>query len=403
MPTYAVDPADPTRPLDSQVARQGGEELRALKGLVQTLIGGSPAAPINVFRRNAIIGGDFDLNPFQRGINFVAAPSGTFIADRFKYFIVSGTGVLTLGKVADSPILNTAYKNKVMDNFSQNCLQGNVTVADVAMGAGEFAEIRHSIEGYFWKSLAQVPIVLSFWHKHTKVGTYCVGLRNSADDRSYVAEYTQAVADTWEFERLIITASPAAGTWNYTNGIGLKVSFIMACSATFQTPPNIWTVGNFFASVNQVNSLDTIGNKFTIAQVQLEAGLGASKFEDRDFEMELALCQRYYEKSFALLTAPAQNVGINTGSSDFVAARAGALVNYGSIEYAVRKRVPPNPTFYNPAALNAQARDLISGTDCSVTATQTISEHGFTVTTTGNAATGAGNLLSVHWTADAEL
>lgn len=401
---YIVDPTDPTQPTGDKGATQGDDELRALKGLVQTLFGGSAIAPVNVFRKNAIIGGDFDINPFQRGSNFAAVASGTYIADRFQYFNTSGA-VITASKTADSPVVTTVYKNKTMDNFSQNCLQLNVTTADVAIGAGEFVELRYTMEGIFWKQLAQVPITLSFWHKHTKAGIYSVGFRNTGNDRSYIAEYTQVVSNVWEFDQIVIPASPAAGTWAYTtNVVGLKVSFMMACSGTLATAPNVWTAGNFIASPNQVNGLDTIGNNFNIAQIQLEVGAAASKFELRDFERELALCQRYYEKSFQLSTVPAQNVGINTGASDFIAGRAGALVSYGIVEYAVRKaRLGANPIFYNPSAANAQARDLISGTDCSLTGAFTFTEHGFTVQTTGNAATAVGNALSVHWTADADF
>lgn len=402
MANYVVDPSNPLEPTNVRGAKQGAEELRALKGLVQTLFGGSAIAPVNVFRKNAIIGGDFDLNPFQRGSNFVAVATGTFIADRFQYFNVSGS-TITASRVVDSPVINTVYKNKTMDNFNQNSLQLNVTVADVAIGAGEFVEIRQTIEGIFWKTLAQVPITLSFWHKHTKAGIYCVGLRNTGNDRSYVAEYTQAVSNVWEFDQIVISASPAAGTWNYTNLVGLKVSFMMACSGTLATAPNIWTVGNFLASPNQVNGLDTIGNNFIISQVQLEVGSAASRFELRDFERELALCQRYYEKSFALATAPVQNAGVGTGDTNFVAGRAGALTNYGLIEFAVRKRQGPVIVFYNPAAANAQARDTIVPGDCSATGFPAINQRGFTIVTTGNAATAVGNLLSVHWTADDEM
>src|SRR5258706_4141476 len=39
MANYVVDPTDPTHPLNSQFPRQGAEECRALKGLIQTILG----------------------------------------------------------------------------------------------------------------------------------------------------------------------------------------------------------------------------------------------------------------------------------------------------------------------------------------------------------------------------
>src|SRR5712664_1310664 len=101
---YIVDPADPTQPTGDKGATQGAGELRALKGLVQTLFGGSAIGPVNIFRKNIVIGGDFDLNPFQRGTNFPAVATGSFIADRFQYFNTSAA-IITGARIADSPVL----------------------------------------------------------------------------------------------------------------------------------------------------------------------------------------------------------------------------------------------------------------------------------------------------------
>jgi hypothetical protein len=150
-----------------------------------------------------------------------------------------------------------------------------------------------AVEGYNFLPLAQKAMTLSFWHKHTKTGTYCVSLRNSGLDRSYVAEYTQAVTDTWELTTITITASPSAGTWLYTTGVGLWVDFTVLSGSTFQTTANAWQTGNFSATANQVNGLDNTANNFRIALVQLEAGSVATEFESRMCQDELALCLRY--------------------------------------------------------------------------------------------------------------
>src|SRR5882762_2283871 len=248
---YIVDPTDPTQPTGDKGATQGDDELRALKAYIATLAGLGPTGlGVNVFRKNAIIGGDFDTNPWQRGVNFVGVANNSFSADRWKYSKVGGV-IEDITRTVDAPVLNTVYKNKTMDTLANNCLQMNVTTANAAPAAGDFSILFQNIEGYDFKLFAQVPLVLSFWHKHTKIGIYSIALRNSINDRSYVAEYSQTVADTWEFEQLSIPASPAAGTWDYVNGIGLAVSFARVCGATFQTPANIWTVGNFLSSPNQ--------------------------------------------------------------------------------------------------------------------------------------------------------
>lgn len=402
---YTPDPTDTTNPLDTVDASTAAAEFRALKGYISTLVGGPGFAAVNIFRKNAIIGGDFDTNPWQRGTNFVGILDGAYSADRWKRR-KTGTMVEDVTKTADVPTLGVAYKNKTMDIFSVNCFQANVTTAEAALAAADFSLYSHRIEGYNWRQFAQNPITLSFWHKHTKAGIYCVSIQNAGlvPDRSYIAEYTQAVADTWEFDSITFPASPAAGTWDYVSGIGLAVNFIRGCGATQQSAPGVWTVGNFLSSPNQVNSLDAIGNKFRIALVQLEAATIASKFEYRSFEDELMLCQRYYQKSFIASVAPAQAAGFG-GEALIGSYRAGAVFIVIPVNFGVPMRTSGFPvvTLYNPGAANAQVRDETGLVDCSASVANALSNRGFYVSCTGNAATAVGNLLGVHWTADFEL
>lgn len=139
-------------------------------------------------------------------------------------------------------------------------------------------------------------------------------------------------------------------------------------------------------------------------RMQLEPGSTASIFELRPMAVELALCERYYEKSFALATAPAQNVGTVTGEWRFPALAAGAVTNRApDVRYRVRKRTSPTRTTYNPAAANAEARDIQAAADCSSVSLGNGSESGFSISVTGNASTAISNWLGFHWTADAEL
>lgn len=402
---YTPDPTDTTNPLDTVDASTAAAEFRALKGYISTLVGGSGFAAVNIFRKNAIIGGDFDTNPWQRGTNFVGILDGVYSADRWKRR-KTGTMVEDVTKTADAPTLGVAYKNKTMDTFAVNCFQANVTTAEAGLAAADFSLYSHRIEGYNWKLFAQNPVTLSFWHKHTKAGIYCVSIQNAGivPDRSYIAEYTQVVADTWEFDSITFPASPAAGTWDYTSNIGLAINFVRGCGATQQSAAGVWTVGNFLSSPNQVNSLDVNGNKFRLAFVQLEAATIASKFEYRSFEDELMLCQRYYQKSFLISVAPAQAAGFS-GEAIHQATRAGAVSEIFYVYFSVPMRTSGAPviTLYNPAVANANMRDITAAADCGVTSANELSNRGFFVQANGNAATAIGNLLGVHWTADLEL
>lgn len=399
---YIVNPSDPTEPINSRGAAQGAEEFRALKGLLQTLIGGSAGFPISSLKKNAIIGGDFDTNPWQRGKNFVGIASTAYSADRWKHLKV-GTMVEDVTQTLDAPAIGIALKNRTMDLFAQNCFQSNVTTAEAVLGAGDYSREVQFIEGYNFKIFARVPLVLSFWHKHTKVGTYCIAFRNSVADRSYVAEYAQVVSDVWEFESITIPASPSAGTWNYTTGIGLEVSFCKGSGATFQTPPNVWTVGDFFASVNQVNSLDTIGNKFRLDIIQLELGSIPTKFERRSIQEELLLCQRYYWKTFNQGVTPGQGGPIN-GALEYFTALAGVNNQAIWVNFPVTMRsVPGIITTYNPSAANNKWRNLTLGADSGVPAVGNSGDRGFALVNPQVAGDALGNALLIHATMDAEL
>lgn len=242
--------------------------------------------------KNAIIGGDFSTNPWQRGTSFVAAASDAYTADRWQYK-KSGAMVHTISKASDAPTVAQCGR------LVTHCLLVDCTTVDAAIAAGDYCFVQQKIEGYNWMPLAQRTITLSFWHKHTKTGTYCVAVQNSGGDRTYVGEYTQDTTDTWEQATVTLTASPSAGTWDYTTGVGAKVIFTLAAGSTYQTTASAWQTGDYLSSASQVNACDSTSNNFKIALVQLEAGSLATEFEYRTAQTEAHLCKRYFRISGA--------------------------------------------------------------------------------------------------------
>lgn len=241
--------------------------------------------------KNKLIGGDFTTNPWQRGTSFAAIGSDAYSADRWVYGL-SGTAVVSALKTADAP---TATQAGI---FTQHCLHVDVTTADAAIEAGDQYFVGQRVEGlnaasFGFGQAGTRNVTISFWHKHTKTGVNCVAIRNGASDRSYVGEYTQDVADTWERAEITIPVD-TTGTWLYDTGIGLNITFALAAGTNFQTAANTWAAGNFVATANQVNNLDSTANDFKLALIQLEAGSTATAFETRSIGQEMALCQRYF-------------------------------------------------------------------------------------------------------------
>jgi hypothetical protein len=242
---------------------------------------------LNAEAYNAIINGSF--NVWQRGASFVSAVHTSYHADRWSYNKI-GAMVHGIYRSDDVP---TVAQAGVLYPYS---LHLDCSVADAAIAVGDQCVLHQKIEGYRFRPIAQQSMTLSFWVKASKTGTYCVALVNGGGDRSYVAEYVVSAADTWEFETITVTASPAAGTWDYTTSVGLDVYFTLAAGGTFQTTPNTWQTGAYVATSNQVNACDSAANNFRITGVQLEKGTVASPFTTRSYDEELHLCKRYYQQ-----------------------------------------------------------------------------------------------------------
>lgn len=247
----------------------------------------------DVFEKNAIINGEFAVA--QRGTSFAAIANGAYSLDRLQYAVV-GAAVHTISQSSDIPTVAQAGR---LTQFSALVV---CTTSDASIAAGDRTHVVQPIEGYRWARLAQRACVLSFWVKATKTGTYCVSIRNSGTDRSCVVEYAVNSADTWEYKQCAFPASPSAGTWNYTTGVGAYVAWTLASGSTFQTTAGSYQTGNFIATSNQVNATDSTSNNFRIAMVQLETGAVATEYESRNFGPELLACRRYYEELGGLVT-----------------------------------------------------------------------------------------------------
>lgn len=284
--------------------------------------------------KNVIIGGDFSTNPWQRGTSFTlpALTENTPTSDRFLVSNVTD-GALTVSKTADAPTVETNH-----------CLTVTVTTADTAIGADQYSNLVQTIEGYnaakfgFGKPGTRY-VTLSFWVKSSLVGTYGLSAICSNASRSYLAEYTINVANTWEKKTVTIPVD-TTGTWYYDAGVGIFIVWNLACGTTYRSTAGSWLTGLYFSTANQVNLLATAGNTFSIALIQMEAGSVATPFEFRDYGTELRLCQRYYATfawqvetvalGYSTISMPVTmraNPTIAGGGAGFTVATAGTQTN----------------------------------------------------------------------------
>ncbi len=338
--------------------------------------------------RNRIINGDMRIS--QRGTTFATLDpaSGTYTLDRWQ-FAGGSAGRVTI-----------AQSSAVPNNTFSSSLYGDVVTADTSIAASDVVFIQQTIEGFNARDLIGTTFTISFWVYSTKTGVFCVALRNSGADRSYVAEYTVSASNTWEYKTITVSGGLiTSGTWDWTNGIGFRLAFALACGTTFQTTSGAWQTGNFIGTSNQVNALDSTANDFYITGVQLEPGSVATPFERRSYGQELALCERYYEKSYNLAAVPGTNVGPNTGEWVSVAVNAADYNDFGRCSFRTRKRASPTMSIWSTDGTANTARQQ-DASNVSVVVRTTFNE---TSGSFGCGSATAGYYHRIHFAASAEL
>ena len=142
----------------------------------------------------------------------------------------------------------------------------------------------------------------------------------------------------------------------------------------------------------------------TLSRVKLEKGTVVTPFTKRAFGEELALCQRYFQKSYSYSVAPGTATIAGTTTQGIMTAW---LLYACKISFGVQMRISPTLTLYsayNASATGVASEYNIGGTFIADRASTTSdkNENGFSVSATAGAYT-AGNYLRFQWIADAEI
>jgi hypothetical protein len=235
--------------------------------------------------KNRIINGDMRIDQRNAGAS-VTVSNGTitYITDRWNIYEDTSGAI----SAQQSTTVPTGFTNSFLTT---------VTSAGTAT-SGQLCRLQQKIEGFnvadlgFGTVNAQ-SITISFWARSSLTGTYCVNVRNSAVDRSYVATYTISSANTFEYKTITIPGD-TSGTWLANNGTGLIVCWDLGSGSSANTTAGSWVAGNKENTSAQANWIGTASATFYITGVQLEQNTTATPFERRLYNQELANCQRYY-------------------------------------------------------------------------------------------------------------
>lgn len=249
-----------------------------------------PANSILANFRNRLINGNFMIN--QRGVSITATPNnwtaGQYVFDR--WWLITETGNIGARQLEDQDPAMV---------YSAHFTQPDVTSKRFGIcQIIESVNLRHlkgrafTLSGRIRCSQAQAIRYAVLYHNGT-ADTYSHTIVNSWTSTNFTANnfFTTASCLAGLVTNKI---TPVANTWtdfslNGTLPADIKNAIVV-----------IWTE----AAMPQNNTLE-------IGKVQFEPDSTVSPFEDRFFNQELELCQRYYFSSFPRGTVPAMNVATN--------------------------------------------------------------------------------------------
>ena len=297
----------------------------------------------NVVGKNRIINGNMAID--QRNAGAAVTPaSGAYTLDRFNATTVAGTGKFSVQQNAGAVTPPAGFTNYL----------GVTSLSAYSITAGDIQLINQQIEGFNvsdlgWGTANAKTVTLSFQVYSSLTGTFGGSLRNYDNNRSYPFSYSIPVANTWT-KISVTVVGDTSGTWYKNNSTGIAVSWGLGVGSTYSTTAGAWAGALYGAPTGSVSVVGTSGATFYITGVQLEAGSSATEFEHRPYGTELRLCQRYYQKSYDVNTAPGSATNINcwiAGGSN-VGSTTG-YVSGGSVNFRVDMRATPTVVSYDTA------------------------------------------------------
>ena len=240
-------------------------------------------------RRNIIINGDMGIA--QRSTSAVTINSGTiqYGIDRFGARGMSSAGVFTIEQSTDAPT-----------NFV-NSFKATVTTADSSIASNATYRVVQHIEGNMirnlnWGTAQAQDVTLSFKVKSSLTGTFGGAIINGDYNRFYNFSYTISSANTWTDVSVTIDGD-TSGTWVTNNALGIRLSLSLGAGSGEVGSAGSWGTATYEGVTGQTNLIATNGATWQITGVQLEVGSEATDFEHRPHGEELALCQRYYQRT----------------------------------------------------------------------------------------------------------
>ena len=256
--------------------------------VIGTSVAGSNIGAGNAsIMKNRIINGAMVIDQRNAGASVTPTATGTYLVDRFNT-INSQASKFSAQQNAGSVTPPVGFSNYL----------GVTSLSAYSVGTSETFGLRQLIEGYNiadlgWGTVNAKTVTLSFWVRSSLTGTFGGSLTNNDASRFYPYSYSIPVANTWT-QISVTIAGDTTGTWATNSSTGISVTWSLGTGATLSGTAGSWGSTAYYSVTGATSVVGTNGATFYITGVQLEVGSSATGFEYRQYQQELALCQRYY-------------------------------------------------------------------------------------------------------------
>jgi hypothetical protein len=363
-------------PDNSSLVKNGAQDIRALGDAIDTSLWNSGYGQAG---KNKYINGDFNIN--QRQFTSVVNPASVYNFDRWKAESADGTNTLSAQTF-------TAGAAPVAGYESTNFLRIVTSGQTLTSAQTQFGQVIEDV-----RTLAGNPATVSFWAK-ANTGTPKIALEfrqnfgsgGSATVSTPVGAVT--IGTTWQRYSLTGTVPSASGKTIGANSF-FNNTFFVSAGSDFNT---------------RASSIGIQSNTFDVWGFQIEYGSKATPFQTASGaspQAELALCQRYYQKSYAQATAPA-TASTTAGCVNYQLISVSPADNRNSVRFPVVMRATPTITLFSTNS-GTSAKIFIESTTLDVDGVSYhVGDASFNYYL-NSGTTGLGFVSLVQYTASAEL
>jgi hypothetical protein len=194
-----------------------------------------------------------------------------------------------------------------------DALRATITTTQSSLGAGDYLTVSQPVEGVRTARLGfgaagAAAAAIGFWVRSSVTGTFAAYLTNASRNRAYLFTFSISAANTWEFKTATF-AGDTSGTWATDTSVGLHFAVVLAAGSAFHGTAGAWAGSEIMTTSSQANLAATASATFDLTGAVLIPGSDVPtsatvRLLQRHLVDELALCQRYYQKSFPQSVAP---------------------------------------------------------------------------------------------------